>query len=519
MRPAAFFELIRHVSSQLRNSLIVGFGIVIAIVAGWEIANESFALAGVLGGALLLWLASRALAVPADALLAGLVLAGYLIGNRGFAQVSVPRLPLLPGELALGLGLIAAGWATVRSKELPVRRDALNFVLLGWLALGAIRLWVDTRAHGFVAFRDSAIVYYALFFFLAQKWWDDPRKRAWIEGCLTVGFVLGAPVFLAFARWPEFFLNHFSLRGMPLIYVKSDVQAGLLLAGTFWFLHRYLLARHFRWLLLAAMNLFGVAMANSRAALVALAATCIWLLLCRNWRLFRPLTALLSIGVFALLVTPFFNQSPWKQSLGYRFYESANSILDFKGIRSYETVDLGDKPDNNRFRLTWWRTVVQETWAVSPWLGLGFGYDLSDKFTREYYAEGSEEFSARSPHNFPLTVFGRMGFIGAGLLFACLAGMATRTWRTGRFAAQNPTANASFTLWVGAWGIFVCACFGVVLEGPMGAVMFWTLLGMANASMTGAPVPDETDLAAEATLTLARPVDQRPPASRPLTSP
>jgi hypothetical protein len=28
--------------------------------------------------------------------------------------------------------------------------------------------------------------------------------------------------------------------------------------------------------------------------------------------------------------------------------------------------------------------------------------------------------------------------------------------------------------------MFVCACFGVVLEGPMGAVIFWTLLGMAS---------------------------------------
>jgi hypothetical protein len=31
------------------------------------------------------------------------------------------------------------------------------------------------------------------------------------------------------------------------------------------------------------------------------------------------------------------------------------------------------------------------------------------------------------------------------------------------------------------WAIFGSACFGVVLEGPMGAIVFWTLLGVANA--------------------------------------
>ena len=39
-----------------------------------------------------------------------------------------------------------------------------------------------------------------------------------------------------------------------------------------------------------------------------------------------------------------------------------------------------------------------------------------------------------------------------------------------------------FLLWLGGWGIFTSACFGVVLEGPMGAVVFWTILGLASAT-------------------------------------
>lgn len=474
------------VNPKWRNGLFVGGGVVLALVAGWQIAQESFLLVGAVGGLLLLWLASRALAVPVDALVAGLVLAGYLIGNRGFAQLSVPTLPLLPGELALGIGLLTAIWTAARAKTLAVRRDTLNFVLVVWLAVGGIRLWFDFRVHGFVALRDFALLYYALFFFLGQEWWNDPAKRRWLEGCLSVGFAVGAPVFLAFTRWPDFFLTHFSVQGVPLIYVKSDVQAGLLVAGSFWFLHRYVRSGRTPWLLLTILTFLGVTLANSRAALLALGVACLWPLACRHRALVRPLSALFAAGVLLLVTLPFLTQSPWQESLAYRFYETASSMVDFTGSRAYETMDLGDKPDNNRFRLTWWKAVIDETWEEGRWLGLGFGYDLAAQFTRVYYAAAAEEFSARSPHNFILTVFGRMGLVGTGLLLVFLAGMAVRTWRAGRLAARDEGTDAGFSTWIGAWGIFVSACFGVVLEGPMGAVIFWTLLGMANASLAQA---------------------------------
>jgi hypothetical protein len=39
--------------------------------------------------------------------------------------------------------------------------------------------------------------------------------------------------------------------------------------------------------------------------------------------------------------------------------------------------------------------------------------------------------------------------------------------------------------------ILTSACFGVVLEGPMGAVVFWSVLGLANGiGGGGAGIPD-----------------------------
>jgi O-antigen ligase len=166
----------------------------------------------------------------------------------------------------------------------------------------------------------------------------------------------------------------------------------------------------------------------------------------------------------------------------YRLYESVLSIGDYRSSRTYE-ADLGDKPDNNQFRLVWWRAVVDETWSDGRWLGLGYGHDLAGEFVRIYYADAAEDFSARSPHNFLLTVFGRMGLVGFSGFAMIIFLIARRTWRAGQYARANPEESEPLLLWLTGWMILSSACFGVVLEGPMGAMVFWTSLGLANARM------------------------------------
>lgn len=474
------------VNPALRNTLSTALSCLVALVAGWEIANEEFMLVGLISGSLFLWFATRWSGQPPDVVLGGLLLIGYLVGNRGFAQVRVPNLPLLAGEVTLGVGMAMAIWRAARTKMLPVRRDLLNGVLLIWFVFGLARLRLDLRSHGFVAARDFALLYYALFFFLAQGWATIPTRRRWIERCLDVAFIVAPPVFIAFTRWPGFFTSNFVVQGVPLIFIKSDVEGGLLVAGFFWFLHRNAEASHRLWLLPATSCLVAVASSNSRAAIVALAGASLWLTLFRDKRLIRPLAAMLTAGALLVLAYSVFGTLPWSKSPAYRLYETCAAIIDTRGLGIYQSEELGDKADNNRFRLTWWRTVVDQTLNESPWFGLGFGYDLAGEFTRVYYTGTVDGFSARSPHNFALTVFGRMGFVGLGLLLALLGGMARLIWRLGRAAARDGTDRRRFVLALGAWAILVNACFGVVLEGPMGATVFWTTLGLANvAAPTG----------------------------------
>ena len=65
------------------------------------------------------------------------------------------------------------------------------------------------------------------------------------------------------------------------------------------------------------------------------------------------------------------------------------------------------------WRWIWWKVLWREVLDTDPWFGLGFGQSLS---IYNPYLEGDADtaWPVRSPHNFNITVFTRMGFVGAG---------------------------------------------------------------------------------------------------------
>jgi O-antigen ligase len=191
--------------------------------------------------------------------------------------------------------------------------------------------------------------------------------------------------------------------------------------------------------------------------------------------------AILIVAALATLA-----ENPWAERKLHGFAERVGSLIDFPGNRNYQSEESSMKGGNNQFRAMWWRAVIDETISRNPALGLGFGYDLARNFLQEYNPAMGDDFTARSPHSILVTTFGRMGLLGLGV-FACFIGaLFVRTWRIMRNVASPPV---ELSLWACVWVILVSACFGVVLEGPMGAVVFWTLLGLANASPR--PEPDD----------------------------
>ncbi len=466
-----------------RDFIIVLVAFVIAVWAGLRIADQAVFAPVVIVGIFLCVIVAHVSPVGFNPLGLCVLVAGYVLGNRGFAQLSVSQgVPLFPAEIGMAATLAVLLWHCAQERKLPWRNDLLNWALLLWMAASTVRLPFDVRTYGPMALRDFAMVYYALFFFVAQEAFTTDAALRWARRCL-LGCTAALPaIYGAFLSWPDFFLETLTVRGLPLVWFKGDLAGTFMSIGALaWFCAFERGRAGWRWLAAAvALVLAGVMMTTeNRAAMLALGAGVVVMLAGGRWKFAVTLGFAGALAAAGILFWAQFTGKPFEKTPLYGISQRVVSVVDFQGERDYSGAKGAEaKGDNNRFRAIWWKTVVDETVATNPWTGLGFGHDLAEGFLKVYYADSDDAFTTRSPHNVLLSIFARTGGAGLGaFLILCLV-MAGRTWRaarsrTGAFWRGEP--------WCHVWALFTSACFGVVLEGPMGAVVFWILLGAAAA--------------------------------------
>jgi hypothetical protein len=428
---------------------------------------------------------------PPDAWFLGVVLIGYVVGNRGFAQIQPSgQVPLLPAEAALLVAIPALIVRMAKKRAAGFRTDSLNCLILVWILYGSARLPFDLSRFGVMALRDYAMIYYAAFFYIAQAFGAHAASARVLKRAITAAFVVLLPVVVSIQLFPDFLLEHFTWRGIPIIFQKSDLIATSLAAGFFWLWTRRNPGGKYVWPLLASASLLLIGvMASPRAAMAAAAITTLIWLLAGRWRIAAAQLAIVLGGSAVALAVFGISGRDLRTSPPYSAYEHALSIFDPGGTGSYINAESGDPGSNNRFRWIWWTDVYDETVHKSPVFGLGFGSDLASRFLADYDLLADETFSARSPHSMIVTTFGRMGFLGLAIWLSVSAGMARLVWRLFRRGDPDGLGLAS-----AACVIWISACVGVVLESPMGAVIFWTVLGLANSSVQPAPVAAEDAL-------------------------
>ena len=472
--------------------MIVLFGVLAAVSMGFGVAGEHLLVSVLVVGALLWAMIEWTRGPLPEAWMMAWAMFGYILGNRGFAQFSLsPDVPLLPAETVLLVALPALGARMAFGQVRAFYRDGLNYSLLVWMLLGTARLPQDLGRNGVYALRDFAVVYYAAFFFLGQACARHAASARLLRQTLTVGFV-ALPLVAAIQQLvPGFFITHFTFRNVPVIYHKGDLLAAYLAGGFFWLWTRWEKSHHRAWLVAAAASLLMLGTtASSRAAMTALAVVTMMWLVARRWRIAAAQLAIIGAAVSVVIFISALGNKNLQQTAVYSTYEHVLSIFDLQGTGTYINQESGNPGLNNRFRLIWWRTVIQDTVAQNPVFGLGFGYDLAARFLVEYDLLLAEDFTTRSPHSMLVSVFGRMGLVGLGLWLAVAAGMGYLTIRC--FAQDNLDSIGLVCI---AWVVWLSACVGVVLEGPMGAVVFWTVLGMANTGVADLkleePVPAE----------------------------
>ncbi len=492
--PAGCRVAFQPMSPQVRQALTALLAVVLAVWMGFEIADGALGWPTLFTGIALAAMLSRLLALPLDVIVVGLVVAGYIVGNRGFAQQTpIPNLPLLPAEIALG---IATSWRLFvwgHQRRLPLGRTTLDWLVLAWIVAGGARFVFDFPRHGFLAVRDFAMIYYAVFFIIVRQMALAAPARRYLQRCLLFA-VLVLPVSYGLSLLlPEFMQSILATRNAPLIFFKDDLAGTFFALGSVWLFFNL----QGRWrsagLLLAAGYAAFVLGRDNRASATGLIVAAGLLLAAGRWRYPALLGTMMGLGLAVLLGLAAIGHNSWAQDRVQGLGDRLRSITDFSGGASYNSQESRMKGDNNRFRLVWWQSVTEETIQAGPVFGLGFGHDLAGSFVREYYPENIDEFTARSPHNIHLTVFGRMGAVGLLIWGSLCAVLLRRTWQSLR-RTEEPEAWA---YWCGAWILLTSATFGVVLEGPMGAVVFWTLLGLASAIESRPAPPDDSTVVAQ----------------------
>ena len=113
------------------------------------------------------------------------------------------------------------------------------------------------------------------------------------------------------------------------------------------------------------------------------------------------------------------------------------------------------------------------------WLGVGFGPQFMNDSGASYALLGrADAGDVRSPHNYVLGTFARLGLIGVFLFLSAVSATAMGVVRSRRRLFHDDLA---FLAAVAFAAIMVTSMLGVILESPFGAVPFFWFVGVLTA--------------------------------------
>jgi len=405
--------------------------------------------------------------------------------GRGFAYLGVP--PVFIGEMVLGLGLVAV---LPRLEFRRVLGSPVVVLVLLFAAWGAFRTAPYLGVYGLDALRDAVLWGYAVFaIVVGALLLNTDRVEATLRlyRKLVPWIVVLVPMSVIVTRTIAEQLPRVPGSETALVMVKpGDAQVHLAGAAIFVLLglHRVGLKSRpvwkewFWWSLWLAGVVVG--MAFNRGGMVALVTgmgLVVLLLPTRVWghALLKPLT------IAVMFLTVFFS-FPVEFDVGHHRTISSRQIM--RNVLSIVLPNQGDQLESTQeWREQWWSDIVDYT-VQGPyfWTGKGFGVNLE---VDDGYIT-TPDHSSRNPHSAHMDTLARTGVPGFVLWIALhltFGVLMVRSYLRARADGLGDWARVD--LWIlGYWTAFlVNASFDTFLEGPMGGIWFWSLMGFGIAAI------------------------------------
>jgi O-antigen ligase len=421
-----------------------------------------------------------------------LLIAAYLLFDRGFAWLHVPGTPLFAGELLIGLALVAMALATGYSRR-ALHQNPLMLVLVAFACWGLLRMVPLLGTYRLNAVRDAAIWYYAVVAVavvtLSVAWPDLPERMAQRFGRFVPLLLAWSVVALLLAQVFPVSVSVPGSGGVSIFSHKTNniaVNAAIALAFL-WLMPAHALPRWPRHVLgLLSVAVIGVAGTQNRGGMVA-ALTVLALagLLARQR---------LRLGASALGAALFVVALAWSMDLRVPS-EGPREISVTQLAANIASISGSDGGDSDLAGTITWRsqlwTKIVSALSDEDRLVSGFGFGPNLGAGLGFPASVPGEPPLRSPHNSHLDILARMGLVGGFLwvaLWAVWYQQLLSARRRLRIVGQHYAAGLAEVCLVAAAGILVNAVFDPTLESPQVAVFLWAVFGLgmvvANPRLT-----------------------------------
>lgn len=486
-------------------------GLVIAALSGVAIGNGDYNIVVIAAGLLVLFallFVSWPKYIPEAKVLAFLI-TGHIIFQRWFADQRAGIIFITEAGLAVAGVLVLLRIAFQRFRAFP--RHAITWPIALLLILGAARFaLVDLQRHGLInSARDFAVVYYMGFYFIGYAVGIHPPSRQlilnWVYRSTALYLAMILPLVFVFMPLGilVIFTTVLSTRDMAVIV---PAYATLLLGVAAVKYQRN------RFYLLALIPLAWLIYLRARAGYVAFGFTALIFLaaVSETRRAFLLRTSLLAVATTVIAATILIAAELAQVRALQPFVREVESIFDVGALQERKSAAAGGGADysaeTSRWRAAWWQAVYDETLRRGPVFGLGFGYNLANKFNRDFYGRTGGEATARNPHNVAFTFLGRMGFVGLGLFVWLCISLLRQTFRVILAIRRGDQPLENINPWLIVLTVLFVGLFSHSFEGPMAAVPFWSLLGLGVAQQM---------LAKRAAMPLPEPARPRVPIARP----